>query len=186
MKPIQDSAALRYLIIADRQVTIQLNQLSRWRAIRRFFRVISNLGDGKFWYTLILLIPIACGMQGLFYAGQLGISGLLTLLIYKSLKGVTQRPRPGAVHQQILAGTIALDEYSFPSGHTMHAVMFTTVAGSLIPELLPILMIFTILVAASRVVLGLHYPTDVLLGAMFGYGIGLLSVVAFDSLSAAF
>ncbi len=38
MKPIQDSAALRYLIIADRQVTIQLNQLSRWRSIRRFFQ----------------------------------------------------------------------------------------------------------------------------------------------------
>ncbi|MBL8819837.1 MAG: phosphatase PAP2 family protein [Planctomyces sp.] len=182
---IPHKAAMQYLITADRAVTFRLNRLSRWRAIRTFFRIVSSLGDGKFWYALIILIAAVNGMPGVICGIQLTLTGLLTLAIYKAVKGVTQRPRPGVVHAQILAGTMVLDEYSFPSGHTMHAVMFTTVAGNLVPELLPILMIFTVLVAASRIVLGLHYPTDVMLGALFGYAIGLVSLWSFSGISAA-
>jgi undecaprenyl-diphosphatase len=61
-----------------------------------------------------------------------------------------------------------LDRYSFPSGHTLHAVCFTTLATSHVPGLAPVLLPFAALVAASRVVLGLHYPSDVLVGAALG------------------
>jgi len=66
------------------------------------------------------------------------------------------------------AGATPLDRYSFPSGHTLHAVAFTVVATAHVPALAPILWPFAALVAASRVVLGLHYPTDVLAGALIG------------------
>jgi membrane-associated phospholipid phosphatase len=55
-----------------------------------------------------------------------------------------------------------LDEFSFPSGHTLHAVSFTIVALAYYPWLAPLLVPFTAGVALSRVVLGLHYPSDVL------------------------
>jgi len=64
-----------------------------------------------------------------------------------------------------------LDEFSFPSGHTLHAVAFTVVALAYYPALAPLLLPFTASVAASRVVLGLHYPSDVL--AATGIGITL-------------
>jgi undecaprenyl-diphosphatase len=64
-----------------------------------------------------------------------------------------------------------LDRYSFPSGHTLHAVGFTTVAVTAFPALAALLVPFAVLVAASRVILGLHYPTDVLAGAAIGYGV---------------
>ncbi|MEK7737966.1 MAG: phosphatase PAP2 family protein, partial [Pseudomonadota bacterium] len=58
--------------------------------------------------------------------------------------------------------------FSFPSGHTLHAVSFTLVASAAYPVLAPSLWLYTALVALSRPVLGLHYPSDVLAGAAIG------------------
>jgi undecaprenyl-diphosphatase len=61
-----------------------------------------------------------------------------------------------------------LDRYSFPSGHTLHAVSFTWQAVAHFPQLAWILIPLALLIALSRVVLGLHYPTDVIAGAAVG------------------
>jgi undecaprenyl-diphosphatase len=69
-----------------------------------------------------------------------------------------------------------LDHFSFPSGHTLHAVLFTVMLGVSFPLLLPVMIPFMLLVAASRVVLGLHYPTDVMVGAAIGATLAGLSL----------
>ena len=61
-----------------------------------------------------------------------------------------------------------MDLYSFPSGHTLHAVAFTLVALTYYPHLAWLLIPFASLVAMSRVILGLHYPSDVFAGALIG------------------
>jgi membrane-associated phospholipid phosphatase len=61
-----------------------------------------------------------------------------------------------------------LDHFSFPSGHTLHAVMVTITLGYIQPLLLILMLPFTILVALSRMILGLHYPSDVIVGAVIG------------------
>ena len=78
------------------------------------------------------------------------------------------RERPFVTDAQIRCGTPPLDRYSFPSGHTLHAVSFTSVFGSFDPLLLVVAAPFAVLVALSRIVLGLHYPSDVLAGAAIG------------------
>jgi undecaprenyl-diphosphatase len=70
-----------------------------------------------------------------------------------------------------------LDRFSFPSGHTLHAVSFSTVALFYYPQLGWLLVPFTLLVAASRIVLGLHYPSDVLVASVIGLGLGWSSVL---------
>jgi undecaprenyl-diphosphatase len=75
------------------------------------------------------------------------------------------------------SGTRALDRYSFPSGHTLHAVSFTILAVHSFPELAWLLVPFAALIAASRVVLGLHYPSDVAAGALIGAALATLSMV---------
>src|SRR5262249_62222418 len=74
------------------------------------------------------------------------------------------RERPYIALSGIVQGTRALDRYSFPSGHTLHAVSFTTLGVVSFPELAWLLVPFASLVAASRVILGLHYPSDVVAG----------------------
>jgi undecaprenyl-diphosphatase len=61
-----------------------------------------------------------------------------------------------------------LDQYSFPSGHTMHAVAFSIIVIAHHHELIYLVMPFTALIALSRIVLGLHYPTDVIVGGLIG------------------
>jgi undecaprenyl-diphosphatase len=95
--------------------------------------------------------------------------GLTCTLIYKWLKSHTLRPRPyQAAGALVHAGADPLDAFSFPSGHTLHAVGFSLVAIAYYPALVWVLAPFSLLVAVSRLVLGLHYPSDVLAGVALG------------------
>ena len=152
---------------------------SRWarrRGIHRFFGIISRLGDGGFWYGLMIVLAVFGGTRGIVAALQMLGTGLVAWLLYRTLKLHTRRPRPFRAHPDVTARAAVLDEYSFPSGHTLHAVSFTIVAVAWFPFLALPLTVFTVLVAMSRVVLGLHYPTDVLAGVLIGTALGAVSV----------
>ena len=145
----------------DSNLCIAVNQTSQVRLIRDLFRLVSRLGDGLFWYALMLLILLFEGSDGLLPVLHMALAGLSGTLLYKWLKGKTLRPRPFEVHQDIFMTGKPLDKFSFPSGHTLHAVVFGLVAINYYPALSFIIMPFVSMVALSRVVLGLHYPSDV-------------------------
>jgi undecaprenyl-diphosphatase len=147
------------------------------RLVRGVFATVSRLGDGIFWYALILLLPALYGSQALLPALRMAAVGIVGVLLYKYLKSRLVRERPYISLAGIVPGTPALDRYSFPSGHTLHAVSFTILATSSFPELAWLLVPFATLVAASRVVLGLHYPTDVAAGAVIGATLAILAIV---------
>jgi undecaprenyl-diphosphatase len=149
------------------------------RLVRDLFAAVSKLGDGVFWYLLIVVLPAIYGERAALPSLRMAIAGIVGLLLYKYLKSRLVRERPYISLAGIVPGTPALDRYSFPSGHTLHAVSFTMLAIQSFPELGWLLIPFASLVAASRVVLGLHYPSDVAAGAIVGATLALLSMVLF-------
>ena len=157
----------------------QVNQSLSFPSIQRSFAAISWLGDGIFWYSLIACLPFIYGWEAIHVSLLMVIVGVVNLVIYKSLKKLTCRERPCSTSTDIIPGAHLLDHYSFPSGHTLHAVSFTIVATSFYSELSWLLIPFAVLIAMSRVILGLHYPTDVVAGA--GIGATIASVALYFS-----
>ena len=135
---------------------------------RRIFQVASRLGNGVAWYVMILSLPLLYGAPALKPAIVMALTGVLGVVIYTLLKKLFVRERPFITHTAIDLAAAPLDRYSFPSGHTLHAVSFTWQVGAHFPELLWVLLPLAALIAGSRVVLGLHYPSDVLAGAGLG------------------
>jgi undecaprenyl-diphosphatase len=161
----------------DSALCISVNKTSHFLAVRIFFRLISRLGDGAFWYTVMLGIMLTQGPSSYVPVLHMALAGLTGTLLYKWIKGKTLRPRPYEVHQDIWLTGRPLDRFSFPSGHTLHAVAFCTVGLFYYPQLAVLLLPFTVLVGLSRVVLGLHYPSDVIAGASIGGLIAALFIL---------
>jgi undecaprenyl-diphosphatase len=132
------------------------------------FRLASRLGDGVLWYALMLTLFAWQGLAALPAVLHMIAAGLAGTLVYKWLKGATERPRPYQACPSIRCLTAPLDRFSFPSGHTLHAVVFSLVATAYYPALGWLVWPFAALVALSRLVLGLHYVSDVLVGALLG------------------
>lgn len=153
--------------------------LNRWGSrsfVHGFFATISRLGDGIFWYALMAGLAILGGTRGAHAALHMAITGLAALALYKGLKRHIRRPRPCAAGRGVVALVAPLDQFSFPSGHTLHAVAFTAVACAWFPALAIPLAPFAALVALSRVVLGLHYPSDVLAAIAIGLALAAVSL----------
>jgi undecaprenyl-diphosphatase len=164
------------LRLLDLALCLRCNRVLRFASAQRLFRGISRLGDGVFWYATMALVLAAHAQAAIRPVVHMIAVGVVCTLLYKWLKSRTSRPRPFAVPgAAVRRGAEPLDAFSFPSGHTLHAVAFSIVAIAYYPALAWALVPFTLLVAMSRLVLGLHYPSDVLAGAGLGALIALLS-----------
>ena len=175
----QSSAFFARFDAAEFALCVRMNGSCDHRSVRALFRIISRLGDGVAWYVLMLVLPLCFGERGVVATGVLALTGATGLLLYKALKARLVRERPCFTFESVRAATRALDRYSFPSGHTLHAVAFSSVAIHYFPHLAWVLVPFTVLIAASRVILGLHYPSDVCAGALLGLGLARIAISVF-------
>ena len=161
-------ATLRELLRWDEALCLHLNRGLRHRLLVQALQAVSWLGNGILWYALMLALLVVHGRDAALPVLHMAFVGAICTASYKMIKRGTLRPRPYQALGTISPGAPVLDTFSFPSGHTLHAVAFTLVACGHYPQLAVLLVPFTLVTAASRVILGLHYPSDVLAGAAIG------------------
>ncbi len=152
------------------------NRLHRRHLASRFFGIVSRLGDGIGWYSLMAALLLYYGWAVLPAIAQMLVTAGVGVALYGWIKRRTARPRPCESNERLQLSVAPLDQYSFPSGHTLHAVAFSVLMIHHFPELAWLVLPFAVLVMASRLVLGLHYLTDVLAGAALGLSLALVSL----------
>jgi undecaprenyl-diphosphatase len=92
--------------------------------------------------------------------------------VFLWLKRLCNRARPCAIQPHCWADLLPPDQFSFPSGHSITAFAFAAAAGAMIPALAPALLFCAVSVAMSRILLGMHFLSDVMAGALIGAAIG--------------
>ena len=158
----------------DRHWAQASQRMAGWPLVMWSLVTASRLGDGPLWIAIMALLPLVGGPDGTACALQMAGVALLNLAIYRVIKRRVARPRPFVSCPGIRCCTHPLDDFSFPSGHTLHAIAFALVLGYHFPFSVWLVAPFALLVAASRMVLGLHYPSDVAVGAAIGVASALL------------
>jgi len=108
---------------------------------------------------------------------QTAVSLALTAAITYSLKSIVKRKRPYIEYPKLITGKSTETTYSFPSGHTSMAFATATALTLSFPKWYVVVPAFSyaILVAYSRSYLGVHYPGDILAGAIIGTGSSFLT-----------
>jgi undecaprenyl-diphosphatase len=170
-----------YIVSRDHRV---MHRMNRWKAprwIRYWMLAATRMGDGWLWYSLAAILLLGGTANRYVAVGAAGCAALAGVFLFKVLKRVSHRQRPCHLEPHCWAKVLPPDQFSFPSGHTMTAFSIALVVSYFYPSLEAPVYFLAISIAVSRVVLGMHFLSDVLAGALLGSALGVASIVTFAS-----
>ena len=138
-------------------------------------RYLSKTGDGHLYVLAIIFLYWLEGAANLLLQAIL-LAFLIERPLYFILKNGFKRNRPQAALKNFRSLITPSDQFSFPSGHTSAAFMMATLVGYFFPALMVPLYGWAALVGFSRVVLGVHFPTDTVMGVILGISAAIFSL----------
>ena len=155
-----------------------MRRVHRWRA-PRWFRILmitmTRGGDGWLWYAIGIILVFFGGDNRFAAIGAGASAAVAGIFIFRALKHSSRRKRPCEIEPHCWASILPPDKYSFPSGHSITAFAVATALGMFYPQLLICLLTAAVLIAASRIILGMHFLSDVLAGIGIGILLGMTS-----------
>lgn len=163
----------------DHSVMRRANNWEAPRWVRLYVISSTRGGDGWLWYAMGFAILLFGGESRFQALGAAGVSAALSILLFKVLKRLTGRRRPCQIEPHCWATLLPPDQFSFPSGHTMTAFAVAIPLALFYPTLMIGLLFCALSIAMSRILLGMHFLSDVVAGALIGTGLGYLGYFAF-------
>jgi len=168
-----------YIEARDHRV---MRKVNHWRAPRwmRIWMISSTrLGDGWIWYSV--------GIALLFFGGDLRFTAFAAcataeaaaIALFRVVKNFSKRKRPCQLEAHCWSKVLPPDQFSFPSGHSISAFAIAVPLCIYYPELQAPLLALSFSIAVSRVILGMHFVSDVVVGSLLGAGLGYGSYLIF-------
>jgi undecaprenyl-diphosphatase len=165
----------RTILASDARLSVRLRDLAARSAwLRRAAIPLARSGDAWLWLTAAGVLAAIGGASARRQAVRVAIALIATGLAVRVAKRLTRRERPvgewgGSYRRR--------DPHAFPSGHSARAALLAVLGFALGPSWLGMLLAtWAPLVALSRVALGVHYLSDVIVGVLVGFGCGLAAL----------
>jgi undecaprenyl-diphosphatase len=155
-----------------------MQRTNRWRAprwLRLWMVAATRGGDGWLWYAMGLTVLLYGGEDRFRALSAAGLATASGIALFLKLKRICGRKRPCAIEPHCWARLLPPDQFSFPSGHTITAFAVAVGLGAFYPDMQPGLFFCAASVAASRILLGMHFLSDVVAGGVLGAVLGLTS-----------
>lgn len=170
------AAMLTFIAHRDHKLMRRVNRWPAPRWIRVWMICATRGGDGWLWYGMGLII-LLFGGYGRFEAVASGaLAAGIGIALFLRLKKAAKRKRPNTLEPHCWATLLPPDQFSFPSGHTITAFAVAVSLSMFYPTLAIGLLFCALSVAASRILLGMHFLSDVLAGAAIGSALAYLAV----------
>src|SRR6201996_8137698 len=170
---------LQFIATGDHKLMRMVNKWPAPKWVRMSAIAATRAGDGWLWYLVGLLILLFGGENRFAATASAGSAAVVGIGIFVLVKKLSGRKRPCEIEPHCWAHLLPPDRFSFPSGHTITALAVAIALGEYYPALLPPLLFCALAIAISRILLGMHFLSDVLAGAVLGAGLALSSHAVF-------
>lgn len=166
---------LQFIASRDHKLMRKVNKWPAPKWVRLWALAATRAGDGWLWYLAGLVVLLAGGDPRFTAVAAAGSAALVGVGLFVAVKKMSGRKRPCEIEPHCWAHLLPPDQFSFPSGHTITAFAVAVSLGAFYPIAMAFLLFCAFSIAISRILLGMHFLSDVAVGAIIGTGLALTS-----------
>jgi undecaprenyl-diphosphatase len=170
---------LQFIATRDHKLMRKVNKWPAPKWVRLWAIAATRAGDGWAWYLCGLAILLFGGSARFTAVAAAGSAAIFGIGLFVLLKRISGRRRPCEYETHCWANILPPDRFSFPSGHTITAFAVAITFIEFYPVLAGPLLFCALSIAISRILLGMHFLSDVVVGAVLGSALAYASYTVF-------